>query len=173
MKLFLMFLFFSILPFLLIAGNILKPGQAAPMFNLPDSEGKMHRLSDYKGKILVIYFYPKDDSPGCTTQACNLRDNFEELTKAGVNILGVSYDDTKSHQKFISKYDLPFPLLADTTKAMSEAYGAKPTLLGLFVPKRITYIIDEDSKILHVIEKVDTKNHSQQIMTVLKDKKKL
>jgi peroxiredoxin Q/BCP len=173
MKFFILLIIFSIIPFLLIAGDILKPGQAAPPFKLSDSEGKIHQLSDYKGKILVIYFYPKDDSPGCTTQACNLRDNFEELTKVGVNILGVSYDGMKSHQKFISKYDLPFPLLADTTKAMSEAYGARPALLGLFVPKRITYIIDEDSNILHVFEKVDTKNHSRQIMAVLKEKKKL
>ena len=164
---------FTLVPLIMIAGDILKPGQVAPSFKLSDSEGKVHKLSDYQGKILVIYFYPKNDTPGCTAEACNLRDNFEDLTKAGINILGVSYDDTKSHQKFISKYNLPFPLLADTTKTMSEAYGAKSGLFGLFAPKRITYIVNKNGKIFHVFEKVDAKNHSQQIMAVLKEKKKL
>ena len=95
----------------------------APAFSLPDQDGKIHSLKDYLGKKVLIYFYPKDDTPGCTTEACNFRDGYTELQKMGLVILGVSADSVKSHKKFAEKYKLPFPLLSDETKEMCEAYG--------------------------------------------------
>jgi len=132
---------------LLIAGS-LKKGDDAPAFELKDGAGKVHKLSDYKGKILALYFYPKDFTGGCTEQACNLRDNFAQLKEAGIVILGVSYDDTLSHQKFSEEYKLPFPLLSDTEKKVAEVYGSKKSSGGL---NRFTYLIDGKGKILHVL----------------------
>lgn len=156
----------------LMAGNKLNIGQTAPDFSLPDAGGKMIKLSDYRGKLVVLYFYPKDDTPGCTAEACNLRDNYEALLAQNIAILGISYDDPQSHQKFIKKYNLPFPLLSDTTKKVAEMYGAKSGLFGRLVANRITYLIDQDGKILHVFDDVDTKNHTRQILDALKSKQK-
>lgn len=152
---------------LTLGGNVLKPGQKAPDFELKDSEGQVHHLSDYRGKMVVLYFYPKDFTPGCTAEACNLRDNYEALQKKGLVILGVSYDSPQKHNEFKEKYNLPFPLLSDTTKAVAEAYGAKGGLTGFMFAKRITYLIDSDGKVLHVFEKVNTKSHAQQILEFL------
>ena len=162
-----LFFFFLIVSFL-SAGN-LKVGDKAPGFELKDSDGKVHKLSDYKGKIVALYFYPKDMTSGCTEEACNLRDNFSQLSKAGVVVLGVSFDDAKSHKEFSDMHSLPFTLLSDTGKKVAEAYGASRENSN--TPKRITYLIDGDGKIIHIFDKVDTANHSSQIMAVINPKK--
>ncbi len=148
-------------------------GQQAPDFSLKDAQGKTHKLSDYKGKIVVLYFYPKDDTPGCTAEACNIRDNYDDLLKRNLVILGISFDDQNSHQKFSAKYNLPFPILSDSDKKVAEEYGAlRGALLSFVGPKRITYLIDENQKILHLFKDVETKNHSAQIVNVLNSMKK-
>lgn len=148
--------------------NKLKPGDPAPELHGVDQDGKPVSLADYKGKKLVLYFYPKDDTPGCTAEACNLRDNYESLKKAGYEILGVSVDGEKSHQKFIGKYQLPFRLLADVEKKTVEAYGVwvEKSLYGkkYYGTARTTFIIDSNGRIERIIEKVDTKNHAEQIL---------
>lgn len=151
----------------LFAGNDLKAGDQAPDFELKDSNGQVHKLSDYKGKIVTLYFYPKDDTPGCTAEACNLRDNYSELTDRGIVVLGISYDDSASHKEFTEKYNLPFTLLSDTDKEVAEKYNAKKPIIGALVAKRITYLIGPDGKIIHIFDDVDTKNHTRQILEVL------
>ncbi len=146
----------------------LKPGDKAPAFSAKDQDGKTVSLSDFSGSKLVIYFYPKDNTPGCTTQACNLRDNYDALLKNGYKVLGVSADGEKSHQKFIEKFKLPFPLLADTEKEMLKAYGVwgPKKFMGRSFDgiHRTTFVIDEQGVISEVITKVDTKDHTSQIM---------
>ncbi len=146
----------------------LKEGGKAPDFKAKDQDGNIVSLKDFKGKKLVLYFYPKDDTPGCTNEACNLRDNYAALKKKGYAIVGVSADDEKKHNKFIKKYSLPFPLLADTDKKVIEAYdvwGEKHfmgrTYDGIV---RTTFVINEKGKIEKVITAVDTKNHTEQIL---------
>ena len=155
-----------------LASN-LKPGDKAPDFALKDADGTIYKLADFKGKMVVLYFYPKDDTPGCTAEACNIRDNYQRLQDAGLSILGVSYDDAESHDKFRKKYNLPFPLLSDTAKTVAEAYGAKGTFTGFLVAQRKTYLIGKDGKLLHIFDDVDTKNHTEQILDFInkKDKK--
>jgi len=140
----------------------------APAFSAKDQHGNTVSLADFKGKKLALYFYPKDDTPGCTTQACNLRDNLESLAGRGIQVIGVSTDGKKSHQKFVQKYDLNFPLLADEGRAIVEAYdvwGEKQfmgrTIIGTH---RVTYLINEQGLIQDVIEKVETGNHAAQIL---------
>lgn len=146
----------------------LKAGDKAPDFESIDQDGKPIKLSDFKGKKLVLYFYPKDNTPGCTAESCNLRDNYDALLKQGYKVLGVSTDNEKSHQKFIAKYELPFPLIADTNKSVHEAFGVWD--MKKFMGKeymgtlRSTFIIDEDGMIEEVIEKVKTKEHTAQIL---------
>jgi peroxiredoxin Q/BCP len=151
----------------------LKEGDKAPDFKGKDQNGNMVSLNDFKGKKLVLYFYPKDDTPGCTAEACNLRDNYGDLKKKGYAILGVSADDEQKHQKFIKKYDLPFPLLADVDREVINAYdvwGQKKfmgkTYDGII---RTTFVIDEKGKIEKVITDVKTKDHTEQILKDLKD----
>lgn len=149
-------------------GDMIPVGKKAPDFTLKDAAGESHSLSDYAGKLVVLYFYPKDDTPGCTAEACNLRDNFSVLTDRGVVVLGVSFDDQESHQAFRDKYKLPFPILSDTDKKVAEAYGATRGALIKFIgAKRITYLIDGQQIVRHVFDDVDTKNHSQQILDVI------
>jgi thioredoxin-dependent peroxiredoxin len=140
----------------------------APDFETKDQNGKPLKLSDYRGKKVVLYFYPKDDTPGCTAQSCNLRDNYAELRAAGYEVLGVSVDDERSHQKFISKYDLPFSLASDTGMQVVEAYGVwqEKSMYGrkFMGIVRTTFLIDENGLITDIIEKVDTKNHTEQIL---------
>lgn len=125
-------------------------------------------LKQYLGKKLIVFFYPKDNTPGCTAEACNLRDNYKILQKAGFELIGISVDDVKSHQKFIQKFDLPFPLIADTEQKIVNQFGVwvEKNMYGrkYMGTARKTFIIDEKGKIEHIIEKVDTKNHSQQIL---------
>jgi thioredoxin-dependent peroxiredoxin len=146
----------------------LKVGDAAPDFAVNDEKGNKVKLSDFKGKKVVLYFYPKDDTPGCTAEACNLRDNYKALQKAGYVVLGVSTDDEKSHQKFIDKFELPFPLLADTNKELHEKYGTwvEKSMYGkkYMGTARVTFVIDENGKIEEIIEKVKTADHTAQIL---------
>lgn len=146
----------------------LEQGDAAPDFNVNDQDGNAVKLSDYKGKKVVLYFYPRDNTPGCTAEACNLRDNYSVLQNEGYEILGVSTDTEKSHQKFIEKQQLPFKLLADTEKEIHEAYGTwvEKSMYGkkYMGTARKTFLIDEDGKIERVIEKVKTKDHTAQIL---------
>ena len=147
----------------------LSVGDAAPNFTTPDQHGNPLTLSDFRGRRVVLYFYPKDDTPGCTAQACSLRDNYAGLKKAGYEVLGVSIDPQKAHQKFITKYDLPFSLVADTDKSVVEAYGVwqEKSMYGrtYMGTARKTFLIDENGFITDIIEKVDTKNHAAQILT--------
>ncbi len=148
----------------------LKEGSKAPSFKAKDQLGNTVSLSDYKGKKLILFFYPKDNTPGCTAEACSLRDNYKLLQKNGFELLGVSVDDEKSHQKFITKFDLPFPLLADTEQKVVNAYGVwvEKSMYGrtYMGTARKTFIIDENGKIAHIIEKVDTKDHANQILSL-------
>ena len=145
-----------------------KIGEAAPAFAAKDQNGNVVSLSDYSGKKVVLYFYPKDDTPGCTAQACNLRDNYQLMLKEGFEVLGVSVDDAKAHQKFIKKYELPFSLLADTDHAVVEAYGVwvEKSMYGktYMGTARTTFVIDEQGVIQEIISKIDTKNHAEQVL---------
>jgi len=146
----------------------LKPGDKAPDFTAENQDGKTVKLSDFKGKKVVLYFYPKDDTSGCTAEACNLRDNYSDLRAKGYEVVGVSIDPVKSHDKFVKKYDLPFTLLADTEKKIVEDYGvwAEKSMYGrkYMGTVRTTFLIDEKGKIEKIIDKVDTKNHTEQII---------
>jgi thioredoxin-dependent peroxiredoxin len=146
----------------------LEIGKKAPAFNGINQNGEKISLKDFLGQKVVLYFYPKDDTPGCTAEACDLRDNYKKFIKAGYAIFGVSPDDEKKHLKFIAKYKLPFDLLADTDQKIAIKYGVWAeksmygrTYMGIV---RTTFIIDEKGKIEDIIKKVDTKNHSAQIL---------
>ena len=147
---------------------VLKAGDVAPDFSVNDQNGNPVKLSDFKGKKVVLYFYPKDNTPGCTAESCNLRDNYQALQKAGYEILGVSKDSEKSHRKFIDKFELPFTLLADTEKDIHEKYGTwiEKSMYGrkYMGTARVTFLIDENGKIEEIIEKVKTKDHTAQIL---------
>jgi len=142
-------------------------GMPAPLFEGRDQDGNVIKLSNYKGKKIILYFYPKDNTPGCTAEACSLRDNYEELIKKGFVVLGVSPDTEKSHKGFAEKFHLPFPLIADPDKKIMTAYGAygEKMMYGKKVTGaiRTTFIIDEKGLIEKVIKKVDTKEHAPQI----------
>ena len=146
----------------------LQPGDKAPDFTAQNQNGETVKLSDYKGKKVVLYFYPKDDTTGCTAEACNLRDNYSDLKAKGYEVIGVSIDTVKSHDKFVKKYDLPFTLVADPDKKIVEDYGlwAEKSMYGrkYMGTLRTTFLIDEKGKIEKVIDKVDTKNHTEQII---------
>lgn len=143
-------------------------GNPAPSFEAKDQNGNIIKLSDFKGRKVILYFYPKDATPGCTAQACNLRDNYEALQKAGFIVLGVSSDSEKSHLKFIEKQNLPFPLIADEDLKVHEAYGTwvEKSMYGrtYMGTARTTFVIDENGILTEIIEKVDTKNHTNQIL---------
>ncbi len=147
---------------------MLKIGDKAPDFQGVDQNSNPIKLSDYKGKKLIIYFYPKDNTPGCTAQACNLRDNYNSLLEQGFSIIGISKDSVTSHQKFIDKYQLPFPLISDTSTEIIKLYNAwgekkfmGKTYEGIL---RKTYVIDSSGVIIDIIEKVQTKDHASQII---------
>ena len=146
----------------------LQVGDKAPEFRVNDEQGNLVKLSDFKGRKLVLYFYPKDMTPGCTAEACDLRDNYKVLQKAGYEVLGVSTDTEKSHQKFIAKEKLPFRVLADPEKVMHDAYGTwvEKSMYGrkYMGTARLTFLIDEKGVIEEIIQKVDTKNHTSQIL---------
>ena len=145
-----------------------EPGQPAPAFTAPDQDGNLISLHELRGHKVALYFYPKDDTPGCTAQACNLRDHHEELTAKNIKVIGVSINDGPTHKKFALKYELPFPLLVDTDKTIAEAYGVwqekknyGKTYMGTV---RTTFLIDENGVIEKIIKKVDTKEHAAQLV---------
>lgn len=147
---------------------MLKEGSTAPAFKTTDGEGNSVSLKDYRGQKVVLYFYPKDDTPGCTREACSFRDSFREFKTAGIEVLGISTDNEKSHQKFTKKFDLPFTLLTDTDHAIAEkydSYGQKKfmgrTYMGVF---RKTFLIDEKGKIKRVFDKVKPDDHAQEVL---------
>lgn len=149
----------------------LNVGEKAPDFNVVNQEGKTTSLSDYKGQKVILYFYPKADTPGCTAESCNLRDNYDDLMGKGYQIIGVSPDNQEKQKKFAEKYNLPFPLLADVDKEVIKAYGAwglkkmyGREYEGLL---RTTYVIDEDGNIEKVFPKVKTRDHADQIMEAM------
>jgi peroxiredoxin Q/BCP len=149
----------------------LKEGQKAPEFTSKDQNGNTVTLSQFAGKKVILYFYPKDDTPGCTAEACDFRDNYQGLSAKGIVVLGVSVDDEKSHQKFVTKHNLPFTLLADTDKEIVEAYGVwgEKNMYGKIYmgTVRTTFIIDEQGVISHIIKKVDTKNSTAQVLELI------
>ncbi len=145
----------------------LREGMKAPLFEGTDQHGKTIRLSDLAGKRVILYFYPRDNTPGCTAEACNLRDNHIDLIKKGFSVIGVSADSEKSHRGFAEKYSLPFPLIADTSKKILNDYGVfgekklyGKSFMGI---QRTTFIINESGIIEKIVSKVDTKNHAEQI----------
>jgi peroxiredoxin Q/BCP len=149
----------------------LKEGMIAPDFELMDQEGKPHKLGNFRGKVVVLYFYPKDDTPGCTVEACNFRDNYEVFKSAGVEILGISPDSVKSHAKFQQKHALPFTLLADEDHKVCEIYGVwgpkkymGKEYHGVY---RTTYVIDEQGLIKKTYENVKPNEHAQEILSLL------
>ncbi len=147
---------------------MLKVGDKAPNFTVNDQDGNPVKLSDLRGSKVVLYFYPRDMTPGCTAEACNLRDNYKSMQKKGYEILGVSTDSEKSHRKFIEKERLPFRLLADTEKDIHNAYGTwvEKSMYGrkYMGTARVTFVIDEKGIIEDIIDKVDTRNHVDQIL---------
>ncbi len=150
----------------------LKIGDMSPQFEGKDQDGNIIQLSSYLGKKTVLFFYPKDSTPGCTTEACNLRDNYLRLQSKGFEIIGISVDSQKSHQKFIDKNKLPYPLISDTEKEIVTKFGVwgekkfmGRTYLGT---KRVTFVLDENGIIERIFDKVDTKKHAEQILTSYK-----
>lgn len=147
---------------------MLKEGDAAPDFETRDASGQKVKLSDLRGQKVVLYFYPKDDTPGCTKEACSFRDNHSTLEQSGIKVLGVSLDDEASHQAFASKYSLPFTLLSDTDHSVSEAYGVygeqtwgDKKFMGV---ARKTFLIDEQGKIKKVFDKVNVEAHADEVL---------
>jgi peroxiredoxin Q/BCP len=147
---------------------LLAVGEKAPAFKSTDQDGETVSLGDFKGKKVVLYFYPKDDTPGCTKEACSFRDGWSKFKKRGVAVLGVSVDDATSHRKFIDKFSLPFSLLADTDKAIVKAYGVwgEKSMYGrkYMGTHRVTYLIDEKGKIAAVWPKVKPDGHAEEIL---------
>ncbi len=153
-------------------GKALKVGDKAPAFKAKDENGKPVSLTDFKGKKLVLYFYPKDDTPGCTVEACAFRDDIAEYRKAGAEVVGVSFDSPASHTKFRTKYKLPFTLISDEQKKVAEAYGVyveknmygKKTM-GI---RRSTFVIDEEGKVAAIFPKVKPQGHSEEVLAALR-----
>src|SRR6266849_230886 len=153
--------------------TMLKEKSTAPAFSTKDGEGKQVRLKDFRGQKVVLYFYPKDDTPGCTKEACSFRDAFADFEKSGIKVLGISPDNERAHKKFAEKYKLPFTLLTDTDHSISEAYGTYGekkfmgrTYMGV---KRTTFLIDEKGKIKRIFERVKPDEHAQEVLEAFND----
>jgi peroxiredoxin Q/BCP len=144
-----------------------KAGDQAPDFEGPTGDGRTLGLKDFHGKNIVLYFYPKDDTPGCTKEACSFRDNIQPIRSLGAEIIGVSVDSVESHKKFSTKFKLPFPLISDKQKRIANAYGVMKDI-GLGT-KRVTFIIDRNGKIAKVFPKVDVSKHTEEVVAVLKE----
>jgi len=142
-------------------------GDVAPDFRLQDQNGEWHTLEQYRGQWVALYFYPKDDTPGCTKEACEFRDDYERLAQMGVTLLGVSLDDVKSHQAFAAKYHLPFPLLSDADGEVAKRYGSLFQLWPLKFAKRHSFIVDPEGRIARVYRNVEPESHSDEVITDL------
>ncbi len=153
------------------AGELPVAGKPAPDFNLADQQGRQHNLQEYRGKYLILYFYPKDDTPGCTQEACAFRDDLHQLTELGAQVVGISVDDSNSHAVFAKKYHLPFPLLADKKGEVAASYGALLNLGIVKLARRYTFMIDPQGNIEHKYLSVDTSRHSREIIEDLKQLK--
>ena len=151
----------------ILADDGVEIGAPAPEFELPDQDGQLHSLEDYRDQWVVLYFYPKDETPGCTTQACEFRDNIFAFRKLNAQILGVSLDDVESHKNFSENHGLPFPLLADSAGTTADAYGVKTKMMGWTVAKRQTFIIDPRGKIARHYQKVDPDRHAAEVLADL------
>jgi peroxiredoxin Q/BCP len=150
------------------ADDTLNVGQPAPDFELPDQQGQTRRLAQWRGKWLVLYFYPKNDTPGCTTEACNFRDDWLQLQELGAEVVGVSVDTSASHAAFAQKYQLPFPLLADARGEVAARYGALSDWVVVKLAKRQTFIIDPQGRIARIYRAVDADKHSAEIVADLR-----
>lgn len=142
-------------------------GDSAPQFRLQDQHGEWHSLEDYRGRWIALYFYPKDDTPGCTTEACAFRDDLFKFRKLGAAIVGISVDDVASHEAFARKHGLPFPLLADADKSITRAYGVLTTFAGMELASRQTFLIDPQGRVAKRYAKVDVDEHSAQVLADL------
>jgi len=142
-------------------------GDPAPDFELRDQNGQLHAIEDYRGQWVALYFYPKDDTPGCTTEACEFRDNIFAFRNMNCQILGVSLDDQESHRDFSEKHGLPFPLLADTQGVAADAYGVKTRLMGITMAKRQTFLIDPEGNVAKHYADVDPDSHSKEVLADL------
>jgi thioredoxin-dependent peroxiredoxin len=147
-------------------------GQVAPAFHLQDQNGHWHSPADYKGQWLVLYFYPKDFTPGCTTEVCTFRDNVAKLRQQGAVVVGVSLDDVKSHEEFAAKYHVPFPLLSDANRQVAVSYGVLTSALGIHFAKRTTFLIDPSGKIVKIYRDVDPEKNSAEVLTDIAAMKK-
>ena len=152
-----------------LAADNVEIGAPAPEFELPDQDGQLHSLEDYRDRWVVLYFYPKDETPGCTTEACEFRDNIFAFRDLNAQILGVSLDDVESHKAFAENHGLPFPLLADVDGTAATAYGVKTRMIGMEIAKRQTFIIGPSGSIRKHYEKVDPSKHSKQVLADLKE----
>jgi peroxiredoxin Q/BCP len=163
------FMVFSVLFGADAKANELKVGDVAPSFNLPDQAGKLHSLADYRGQWLVLYFYPKDETPGCTTEACQFRDDIATIQGLGVTVVGISEDSISSHERFAKKYHLPYTLLADDDGKVAADYDSLFSIFGFMkFAKRHTFIIDPQGRLAAIFTDVDPKDHSKQIIATLK-----
>ena len=149
--------------------NALSVGDKAPDFSLRDQDGNIRTLSEFRGSCVVLYFYPKDDTPGCTKEACGLRDSFDDFKKQGIAILGINYDSPKTHKAFKAKYHLPFILLSDAKKSVAKKYGAKSWLP--LMPSRMTFVIDPDGIICAILPKVDVATHAAKVLALINGQK--
>jgi peroxiredoxin Q/BCP len=145
----------------------LSVGATAPDFSVKDTNGNLVKLADYAGKTVVLYFYPKDDTPGCTKEACSFRDNYQQYLSQGITVFGVSMDDEVSHQAFTQAFKLPFPLLADTDGALTQAYDVQGERNGFRYAQRVTYVIGGDGKIQKVFESVNTETHATDVLSAI------
>ena len=169
MKRILLILLSFVIPGYSFGADQVAAGDAAPEFELPDQNGQLHSLEDYRDQWVVLYFYPKDETPGCTTEACEFRDNIFAFREINAQILGVSLDDVESHAKFAENHQLPFPLLADTEGKTAGAYGVKTKMFGMTVAKRQTFLISPDGTIAKHYDKVNPAEHSLQVLADLKE----
>ena len=142
----------------------LKVGDPAPDFKLKDEQRNLRSRDEFRDRKLVIYFYPKDDTPGCRKEACSFRDSYQELMTAGIQVLGISYDSPESHREFKEKYQLPFILLSDQTRKTTKAYGAYAPILGYLSPRRYTYLVDEQGKIIKIFTRVRVEEHASEVL---------
>lgn len=153
---------FGLIMFGSLSGNSdsMREGNIAPDFTLVDQNGLIHTLSSYFGQKIVVYFYPKDDTPGCTKEACGIRDHFDEFISEQIRVFGISYDNPASHKKFAEKYEIPFTLLSDTDKKVAKLYAAK----GILFAKRKTYLINTEGRIIKIFQNVDVRDHANEII---------